>query len=117
MDRDMKLLKLSSQTDLISAWQECIQHALRAKTLVEDEINKAVRSNVRLISPLSGGRGMKATFIQTDNVKRIFDYDPLIQEYMHRLHNEGLLNALLDRDNDGKKKRGRKPGTSKGQNR
>jgi len=94
LTREMEILKMSSQHDLMTAWQACIQNAIRAKTQVQDEITKSTTSN-------------------TDHVKRTFDYDPFIREYIQRLHNEGLLNALLDRDNDGKKKRGRKPVKSK----
>lgn len=47
-------------------------------------------------------------FGQTDHVKRTFDYDPFIKECIRRLHQEGLLNALLDRDQYGRKNRNKK---------
>ena len=33
---------------------------------------------------------------QTDHVKRTFDYEPFIKEFITCLHNEGLLEASLD---------------------
>lgn len=43
--------------------------------------------------------------MQTEHIKRTFDYEPFIKEYIRCLQREGLLDALLDRDNDGKKRR------------
>lgn len=36
--------------------------------------------------------------MQTDHVKRTFDYEPFIKEYARTLHREGLLDALLGQD-------------------
>ncbi|KDR66191.1 hypothetical protein GALMADRAFT_148095 [Galerina marginata CBS 339.88] len=58
-----------------------------AKVGLEDEFGKRVRAN-------------------TDHVKRRFDDEPFIREYLQRAHREVLLNALLDRDDDGEKRRG-----------
>ena len=40
---------------------------------------------------------------QTDHVKRTHDYEPFIKGFIESLYHGGLLYALLDRDNDGKK--------------
>ncbi|PPQ78899.1 hypothetical protein CVT25_002386, partial [Psilocybe cyanescens] len=39
----------------------------------------------------------------TDHVKRTFDYEPFVREYLSRLRQEALLNPLLDRDEEGRK--------------
>jgi ubiquitin carboxyl-terminal hydrolase L5 len=52
---------------------------------------------------------LRISYIQTDHTKRTFDYEPFIREYIQSLQQAGLLNPLLDRDSDGKKKRVRKP--------
>jgi hypothetical protein len=41
--------------------------------------------------------------MQTDHVKRTFDYEPFFNSFIERLHGEGLLTALLDLDENGKK--------------
>ncbi|KAJ3501140.1 hypothetical protein NLJ89_g9475 [Agrocybe chaxingu] len=91
LERDAKILQLSSRSDLKKAWEECVRNASRAKVLVEDEVSKGVVA-------------------QTDHVKRTHDYEPFTRAFLTKLHAEGLLNPLLDRDEDGKKRRGRPPG-------
>ncbi|KAF9530076.1 hypothetical protein CPB83DRAFT_789076 [Crepidotus variabilis] len=88
MNRQIELMELPSSSRPLR-WATCVQNAMRIRTVLEDEINKAAKSN-------------------TDHVKRTHDYEPFIQAYIERLHDEGMLNALLDRDNDGRKKRGPK---------
>ncbi|KAF9472727.1 cysteine proteinase [Pholiota conissans] len=88
MERDMEIMKLGPE-ELLAAWEECVRKAVAAKVGVEDEYSKGVRAN-------------------TDHVKRTFDYEPFIREYLRSLQEAGLLNPLLDRDSDGKKRRGRK---------
>jgi len=75
MDRDLQILKMAP-SDLDSAWQICIQNGIRAKIAVEDELAKGMRAN-------------------TDRVKRIFDYEPFIKEYIRCLHHDGVLDPLL----------------------
>jgi ubiquitin carboxyl-terminal hydrolase L5 len=36
-------------------------------------------------------------------MKRTHDYEPFIREFFTSLHNEGLLNPMLGRNEDGKK--------------
>ncbi|PPR01539.1 hypothetical protein CVT24_001850 [Panaeolus cyanescens] len=91
MQRDLEIMKMSVD-EAARTWEDCIQNAFKAKVGVEDELTKSIRSN-------------------TDHVKRTFDYEPFLREYVHSLHKEGLLNALLNRDDDGRKKRGRKKPT------
>ncbi|CAA7269428.1 unnamed protein product [Cyclocybe aegerita] len=98
LERDAKILQLSSRADLIKAWEECVRDASRAKILVEDEVAKGIGA-------------------QTDHIKRTHDYEPFSRAFLTKLHAEGLLNPLLDRDEDGKKRRGRPPGGgAKGKN-
>ena len=47
--------------------------------------------------------------MQTDHVKRTFDYEPFIKEYTRSLNREGILDALLGQDSDGNKTKGSKP--------
>ena len=46
MDQDLKILKMAPK-DLVSAWETCIQNGMRAKIVVEDELAKGMRANVR----------------------------------------------------------------------
>ncbi|KAF9554244.1 cysteine proteinase [Agrocybe pediades] len=94
MTRDLEIMNMPVSS-CIPSWEACIRDAMRAKVAVEDELAKADRAKV-------------------DHEKRTFDYEPFIREYVQSLHREGLLNALLDRDSDGKKKRGRKKAAAKG---
>lgn len=80
-----------SPPELLKAWETCVEDAMRAKISVEDELTKGVRAN-------------------TDHTKRTFDYEPFLKAYIRQLHEEGLLNPLLDRDDDGKKRKGRSKG-------
>lgn len=41
--------------------------------------------------------------VQTDHVKRTFDYEPFLKVFMERLQAEGLLNPLMGREEDGSK--------------
>jgi len=93
MDRDLQILKMAPN-DLVSAWRTCIQNGIRAKIAVEDELAKGMRAN-------------------TDRVKRIFDYEPFIKEYIRCLRHDGILDALLDHDSDGNKRKGSKPAAEK----
>ncbi|PPQ70881.1 ubiquitin C-terminal hydrolase [Gymnopilus dilepis] len=85
-ERDIEISNICSSEELIKAWETCIRDATRAKVGVEDEVVKAERAN-------------------TDHIKRTFDYEPFIREFLRSLHKEGLLFPLLDRDADGRKKK------------
>ncbi|KDR66160.1 hypothetical protein GALMADRAFT_259613 [Galerina marginata CBS 339.88] len=92
MERDMEILRMTHPHEAARAWEACVREAVRARVGVEDELAKGGRAN-------------------TDHIKRTFDYEPFIREFLLRAHREGLLNALLDRDDEGRKRRGRKPGS------
>ncbi|KAF8152298.1 hypothetical protein B0H34DRAFT_800760 [Crassisporium funariophilum] len=77
--------------NLIPAWEMCVRTSIRARVAVEDELTKGVRAN-------------------TDHVKRTFDYEPFVKEYIRHLQSAGLLDALLDRDGDGRKRATAKKG-------
>ncbi|KAG6833171.1 hypothetical protein H0H87_010559 [Tephrocybe sp. NHM501043] len=74
------------EAELVSAWEICVQNAIRANINVEDELNKAVRAH-------------------TDHVKRTFDYEPFLKGFLERLQAEGLLNPLMGREEDGSKRK------------
>ncbi|KAJ7147113.1 cysteine proteinase [Mycena crocata] len=86
MTRDMEILEMPERS-LIGAWERCVQDAIRAKVAVEDEITKATKAN-------------------TDHIKRTHDYEPFLKEFVVCLQNEGLLEPLLDvNDNANSEKR------------
>ncbi|KAF9466703.1 hypothetical protein BDZ94DRAFT_1212162 [Collybia nuda] len=85
-DMNIKILDMPER-NLIPAWEACIRNTLRAKVAVEDEVEKGMKSNA-------------------DHVKRTFDYEPFFTSLIERLHSEGLLSALLDLDENGRKIKG-----------
>lgn len=113
MARDLEIMKLGP-AELVASWEECVREAVAAKVGVEDEYSKGVRSNVSSVCSLLFllycvfNYSLYTSYVQTDHTKRTFDYEPFIREYIQSLQQAGLLNPLLDRDSDGKKKRGRK---------
>ncbi|TFK35832.1 hypothetical protein BDQ12DRAFT_634690 [Crucibulum laeve] len=86
MQRDIEIMDMP-QRNLPGAWEESVRQALRANVALEDELVKARR-------------------VKTEHIKRTWDYEPFFKEFITRLHHEGLLNPLLDRDANGRKKRG-----------
>ena len=93
MDRDLQIIKMAP-SDLVSAWQTCIQNGIRARVAVEDELAKGMRANVCfIVEPRYGC--LSILQLQTDRVKRIFDYEPFIKEYIRCLHHDSLLDPLL----------------------
>ncbi|KAF5348248.1 hypothetical protein D9756_010529 [Leucocoprinus leucothites] len=83
MQRDRDLMQMS-QSDLVLAWKNVIQDGVRAKTALEDEITKCAQ-------------------VQTEHLKRTFDYEPFFREFITELHTQGLLNPLLNLDENGRK--------------
>ncbi|KZT01927.1 cysteine proteinase [Laetiporus sulphureus 93-53] len=75
MDREIAILDMPARS-LPTAWEACVQAALSAKVAVEDEITKAREAN-------------------TEQIKRTFDYEPFITQFITCLHNEGLLEAAM----------------------
>ena len=45
MDRDIAVMELPDE-ELVPAWEACVRKANSAKVAVEDELAKAIRSNV-----------------------------------------------------------------------
>ncbi|TBU21572.1 cysteine proteinase [Dichomitus squalens] len=76
MAREMAILDMPERA-LVPAWEMCVRRALEAKVAVEEEIAKAQSA-------------------QADHVKRTFDYEPFIREFITALQNEGLLDEVLD---------------------
>ncbi|KAF9783901.1 cysteine proteinase [Thelephora terrestris] len=77
MARDLQIMNMSPE-ELLSAWNRCIETALSVKTTVEDELEKPRLAN-------------------TENIKRTFDYEPFIKEFVRRCQMEGKLAPLLNR--------------------
>ncbi|KAF7346538.1 Ubiquitin carboxyl-terminal hydrolase isozyme L5 [Mycena sanguinolenta] len=84
MARDLEILEMPERA-LVPAWEQCVRDAVKAKVAVEDEVAKATRAN-------------------TEHVKRTHDYEPFFREFVTCLQDEGLLEPLLDVNNDEKTK-------------
>lgn len=106
MTRDLEIDRMSPP-ELLKSWETCVEDAMRAKISVEDELTKGVRANVcsLLLCPFLPSSLTNVYILQTDYTKRTFDYEPFLKAYIQQLHEEGLLNPLLDRDENGKKRR------------
>lgn len=50
MQRHVEILDMPDR-NLVTAWEDCVRNAMRAKLVVEDEVAKALRDNVRCFSP------------------------------------------------------------------
>ncbi|KAJ7644005.1 ubiquitin C-terminal hydrolase [Roridomyces roridus] len=86
MKRDVEIMELP-QRALVGAWERCVRDAIKGKVALEDEVNKAMREN-------------------TEHIKRTHDYEPFIKEFVTCLQSEGLLEAILDvNDDSGKSKK------------
>ncbi|KAJ7781782.1 cysteine proteinase [Mycena maculata] len=84
MARDIEIMEMPERA-LVGAWERCVRDAIKAKVAVEDEVTKAMRAN-------------------TEHIKRTHDYEPFIKEFVTCLQNEGLLEALIDVNDDSKSK-------------
>ncbi|TFK25854.1 ubiquitin C-terminal hydrolase [Coprinopsis marcescibilis] len=85
MKRDMEILKMPQQ-ELIDAWEDCVRNIKKAMTSIEDEMSKGLNAN-------------------TEHINRTFDYEPFFKSFVTSLHSEGLLNGLLNLDENGRKRR------------
>ncbi|XP_006457111.1 hypothetical protein AGABI2DRAFT_212373 [Agaricus bisporus var. bisporus H97] len=85
MLRDLEFSEMS-QDELKSTWQTVIRNAIQSKSALQDEV-------------------MRRTQEDTDHVKRTFDYEPFIKGFVTELHNQGLLNPILNLDDNGRKKK------------
>ncbi|KAJ7245049.1 hypothetical protein B0H12DRAFT_1203534 [Mycena haematopus] len=84
MARDLEILEMPERA-LVPAWEQCVRNAVKVKLAVEDEIAKATKAN-------------------TEHIKRTHDYEPFLREFVTSLQNEGLLEPLLDVNDDAKTK-------------
>lgn len=100
MTKEMAIMDMPER-GLISAWEACVRAAMSAKVAVEDEVTKATREHVGSLP--SSHTPLSNISLQTDHEKRTFDYEPFLRQYFTSLHEEGLLNPLLGRDENGKK--------------
>ncbi|KAF5331816.1 hypothetical protein D9611_008902 [Ephemerocybe angulata] len=86
MERDVKIMQMS-QSELLAAWEACARDLMSASINIEDEVAKGSSAN-------------------TDHIKRTFDYEPFLKEFITSLHRDGFLNPLLDLDENGRKRKG-----------
>ncbi|KAL1943721.1 hypothetical protein VTO73DRAFT_4166 [Trametes versicolor] len=93
MEKELAILDMPERK-LAPAWENCVRAALSAKVAVEEETEKSRRA-------------------QADHVRRTFDYEPFIREFIVALENEGLLeDALQDPKVGGGKDAQPRPGPS-----
>ncbi|KAI0739428.1 cysteine proteinase [Daedaleopsis nitida] len=76
MSKELSVLEMPER-NLVHAWESCVRNALSAKVAVEEEVAKAQST-------------------QTDHVKRTFDYEPFIREFITSMQNAGLLQGALE---------------------
>ncbi|KAI0364650.1 cysteine proteinase [Pilatotrama ljubarskyi] len=76
MAKELAILEMPERK-VVPAWENCVRAALSAKVAVEEEIKKSRRA-------------------QADHVRRTFDYEPFIREFVIALENEGLLDDVLE---------------------
>jgi ubiquitin carboxyl-terminal hydrolase L5 len=101
MTRDLEILEMPERA-LVPAWEQCVRDAVKAKVSVEDEVAKATRANVSF-------RPSRFFLIfihefQTEHIKRTHDYEPFLKEFVMCLQSEGLLEPLLDVNDEAKPK-------------
>ena len=101
-EKEMAILNMPKRA-LVPAWEDCIRRAMRQKILVEDEIAKSQREHVKSRNTLSIDLLADVGISQTDHTKRTYDYEPFFREYFTTLYNEGKLDALLERNENGRK--------------
>jgi ubiquitin carboxyl-terminal hydrolase L5 len=94
MARDIQIMRMSKE-ELIGPWEQCIKNALSIKTSAEDKLEKPLFANIspfrRLhYTPTHGA-------CQTENIKRTFDFEPFIKEFIRGCQREGKLTPFLKR--------------------
>ena len=94
MERDIQIMKMEKE-ELPGAWERCIENALSVKTSVEDELEKPRLANVGSFRRSCCARPHGS--YQTENIKRTFDYEPFIKEFIKRCQKEGKFAPLLNR--------------------
>lgn len=100
MEKQIAILDMAERS-VPRAWEACINAALSAKIAVEEEIEKAKNSHVGPILLTSTELLSMPTICvchQTDHIQRTFDYEPFIKEFITCMHNEGILEAVLEDD-------------------
>ncbi|KAG7095648.1 hypothetical protein E1B28_006370 [Marasmius oreades] len=74
---DMNILRETDPQELTKMYERAVKECLSAKIVVEDELTKGKTC-------------------QIDHVKRTHDYEPFLCEFVKCLHEEGLVDALID---------------------
>ncbi|KAG6868894.1 hypothetical protein C0993_008192 [Termitomyces sp. T159_Od127] len=101
MDISLRIQNMPEE-DLVPAWEACMRSAVRANVEVEDELSKATRANVCSLSFVVVDMHVNGELdVQTEHMKRTFDYEPFLKAFMGQLQAEGLLNPLMGREEDG----------------
>ena len=94
MERDLKIMNMPKE-ELPGAWERCIENALSVRTSIEDELEKPRLANVGF------SRRSRCVFAdrprQTENIKRTFDYEPFIREFVRHCQKEGKPIPFLNR--------------------
>lgn len=94
LEREMEIMKMQKE-ELPGAWGRCVENAISIKTLVEDELEKPRLANV---GSLQRSRCVTTHgCYQTENIKRAFDYEPFVKEFVRCCQKEGKFAPLLNR--------------------
>ncbi|KAH8105390.1 cysteine proteinase [Cristinia sonorae] len=75
MEKDMAILDMPARR-IPASWEACVQSALSVKLTIEEEVEKAKAAN-------------------TENLNRIFDYEPLFRAIITSMHAEGTLDEII----------------------
>ncbi|PCH34759.1 cysteine proteinase [Wolfiporia cocos MD-104 SS10] len=77
LEREIAVLDMPARA-LPAAWDGCVRSAMVARGAVEDEIARSREAH-------------------TDHLRRTFDYEPFVTQFIKCLHEEGLLDGVLTR--------------------
>ena len=97
MEKQISILDMAERS-LPHAWERCVNAALQAKIVVEDEIEKSKNAHVGPFFNVTHSLRLTLTIgtsQQTDHIKRTFDYEPFMKEFIACLHHEDLLEPIL----------------------
>ncbi|KAL0576892.1 hypothetical protein V5O48_005099 [Marasmius crinis-equi] len=78
LESDRKIIQERDSAKLVKMYETAVKECLNAKVSVEDELTR--------------GKG-----IETDCIKRTYDYEPFLCEFVKCLHAEGLVDALIEK--------------------
>ena len=91
---DMAILDMPVRS-LPQAWEECVRDAMSTKKLVEEEIRTSERAHVSYFCTPHLRQRRLMRNLQTDELSRTFDFEPLITTFITVMHAHNLLQPIL----------------------